>query len=89
MSSKRLGRVTFNCSYVVDLDDKVMVEEAKLAVWEDVHSAVKYDEVQKWIEVSPAADAAPEEIPEFLLAVPTAAGTVSDDMPPFDEDYDA
>lgn len=66
----RLGRVEFCCSYVVDLDDEAMVAEAQIAVYEDVHNAVKFDEVEAWIEVEedPTADAA--DIPEFLTSSP-------------------
>lgn len=62
----RLGRVYFNINYVVDLDNKEMVAEAKQCVFEDVMNAVKNDELVANIKVTadPAAD--PNDIPEFL-----------------------
>jgi hypothetical protein len=63
----RLGRVTYSVNYVVDLDNKDMVDEAKQCVFEDVMNAVKYDEVTNWINVEDAPDADPSDIPEFLL----------------------
>lgn len=63
----RLGRVTYTVSYVVDLDNRDMVDEAKQCVFEDVMNAVKYDEVAHWIKVEDAPDADPSDIPEFLL----------------------
>lgn len=63
----RLGRVYFNINYVVDLDNKDMVDEAKQCVFEDVMNAVKYDEVAAHIEVVSDATATEEDIPEFLL----------------------
>ena len=35
----RLGRVEFNIGYVVDLDNEIMVSEAKGAILEDVINA--------------------------------------------------
>lgn len=66
----RLGRVEFRCSYVVDLDDPMMVEDAQLAVYEDVHNSVRFDEVEAWIEVKEDPNANPADIPEFLLVSP-------------------
>lgn len=63
----RLGRVSFNINYVVDLDNQDMVDEAKQCVFEDVMNAVKYDEVAAHIEIELAPAASKEEIPEFLL----------------------
>jgi len=61
------GRVTFNVSYVVDLDNKDMIGDAKQCVFEDVMNAVKYDEVAALIKVAADPAAAQEDIPEFLL----------------------
>jgi hypothetical protein len=63
----RLGRVYFSSSYVVDLDDPDMVAHAKDAVYEDICSANKYDEMGIWIKADAAPDASPNDIPEFLL----------------------
>ena len=62
-----LGRVTFNVSYVVDLDNKNMVDDAKQCVFEDVMNAVKHDEVAALITVATDSTATQEDIPEFLL----------------------
>lgn len=61
------GKVEFTVSYVVDLDDKDMVEDARQCVFEDVMNAVKYDEVANQIKVKADPAAKPEDIPEFLL----------------------
>lgn len=63
----RLGRVYFNINYVVDLDNKEMVAEAKQCVFEDVMNAVKNDELVANIKVTADPTANPNDIPEFLL----------------------
>ena len=65
----RLGRVTFNINYVVDLDNTDMVDEAKQCVFEDVMNAVKYDEVVNHIKVEYDPTAKHEDISEFLLTL--------------------
>ena len=62
-----LKRVTFNISYVVDGDNQDMVDDAMTAVYDDVHNAVKFDEVASYIEVVDAPGANEEDIPEFLI----------------------
>ena len=63
----RLGRVSFTISYVVDLDNTDMVDEAKQCVFEDVMNAVKYDEVPDCIKIEQDPTANQQDIPEFLL----------------------
>jgi len=63
----RLGRVYFSSSYVVDLDNKDMVQQAKDAVYEDVCSANKYDEMDVWIKSEADEGATESDIPDFLL----------------------
>lgn len=63
----KLGRVSFNINYVVDLDNKDMVAEAKQCVFEDVMDAVKHDEVTAHIKVAADETATENDIPEFLL----------------------
>ena len=64
---KRLARVVFDLSYVVDADNPDMVEEAKNCIYEDVMSALKYNEVFNYIEVQqPDPTLKEEDIPEFL-----------------------
>jgi hypothetical protein len=62
----RLGRVEFKISYVVDLENENMVDEARQCVFEDVMTAVKYDEVDKNIDIVEDSTADAEDIPEFL-----------------------
>lgn len=67
----RYGRVFFEISYVVDLDDRDMVDDAKQCVFEDVMSAVKNDEVTECIKIKLDPEARADDIPEFLLNQPT------------------
>lgn len=46
----RLGVVELKVSYVVDLDNKDMVENAIDTVADDIYSMVKHDEVANWIK---------------------------------------
>ena len=68
MSKKkmRLGRVQISMSYVVNLNDADMVQEAKDCLYEDLMNAYKYDEIGANIEVIKTNDKA-SDIPEFLL----------------------
>lgn len=62
----RLGRVVFDLGYVVDLDNDAMVEDAKTCVIEDIHNAIKYGELEQYLEIREDPDAKVEDIPEFL-----------------------
>jgi hypothetical protein len=66
---KRLGRVVFDLGYVVDLDDREMIEEARTSIVEDIYSAIKYGELDQYIEIrdDPEATADEADIAEFLL----------------------
>jgi len=64
---KRFGRVVFDLGYVVDLDDEEMVEEARTSIVEDIYSAMKYGELDQYIEVREDSAAREEQIAEFLL----------------------
>jgi hypothetical protein len=66
----RTGKVEITHSYIVDLDTPDMVQEAKDALYEDVMSAVKFDELHAMIDVNEAPDADPGEIAEFLQEEP-------------------
>lgn len=63
----RLGRIGVSYHYVVDLDNKEQVSDAKISYMEDLYSAVKYDEVANLVDIM---DALPEDsaddIPGFL-----------------------
>ena len=63
----RLGRVTYSASYVVDLDNQAMVDEAFDSVLEDITNAVKLNEVYDGIKISEADKTLkPSDIPSFL-----------------------
>lgn len=62
----RLGRVYATFGYVVDLDDKDMVEHAKTATEEDISNAAKFDELDANIDVKEDPDAKEEDIAEWL-----------------------
>ena len=61
----KLGRIVVY-SYVVDLDNKEMVERAKTCAYEDIMNAVKYNEVGNLLSVEEAPNLDPSDIPEFL-----------------------
>jgi hypothetical protein len=64
----RLGRIAFDLGYVVDLDNNEMVEDAKVCILEDIENAIKFGELDQYLEVQPAPDNATEaDIPEFLI----------------------
>jgi hypothetical protein len=62
----RLGKVRVLSEYVVDLDDENMVSSAKISLYEDLMNAVKFDELEAWIEVVEAPEANESDIPGFL-----------------------
>ena len=63
----RLGKVTMDMGYVVDLDNEDMVSEARDCMYEDLTDAVKYDELKSWITVGePDSSLNEGDIPEFL-----------------------
>lgn len=62
----RLGRVAIDISYVVDLDNRAMVNAAVEALFEDIMNAVKYDEVASYIKVNKDPKARRSHIPSFL-----------------------
>lgn len=64
---KMLGRVCISHSYVVDLDNPEMIQEAKDCLFEDLMNAYKYDEVHLYIDVKADKTASVNDIPDFLL----------------------
>ena len=62
----RLGRVQISHSYVVDLDNKEMVEDGTEALYDDLMNAVKFDELGANIVVLEDSTATEDEIPSFL-----------------------
>jgi hypothetical protein len=59
-------RIKLSGDYIV-LNDPEMIRHAKDALFEDIHNAVKHDEVADWLEVVPAPEGTLDRIPEFLL----------------------
>lgn len=62
----RLGRVVLNMGYVVDLDNDDMVIQAREALYSDIMSLVKYDEIGESIETVEDSSLKKEQIPDFL-----------------------
>jgi len=63
----RYGRVSFSISYVVDLDDPEMIDEAREMLAEDVQDAIRYGEVSAYIETEPDAAATEADISDYLI----------------------
>lgn len=64
----RLGKVIVGHGYVVDLDNQDMVDHAREALYEDIMSMVKYDEVSHCISIIKNSKGLSEnDIPEFLM----------------------
>ena len=67
----RLGRVTIEHGYVVDLDNEEMVEQAICCVYEDLLQAYKSNEIEHWIGKEEADRFNPayseDDIPDFLI----------------------
>lgn len=63
----RYGRVTFSVSYVVDMDDAEMIDEAREMLAEDVADAIRYREVGDVVEVEPDPNATEADIHDTLI----------------------
>lgn len=63
----KLGRVTLNLDYVVDMDNPEMVRQATECFYEDLMQGYKYDNIMNWIDVIEDKNATEDMIPEFLL----------------------
>lgn len=66
-TKKRLGRVYIDFGYIVDLDNKEMVDDARTCLIEDLINAFKHSDIEQYIDVEEAPDASEDAIPEFLL----------------------
>jgi hypothetical protein len=66
MRKKKIGIVKLSLDYVVDLDNYDMVEHAKDALYEDIWTAIKYNEINDYISVEISKDKTEKDIPEFL-----------------------
>ena len=64
--AKRLGRVIYSSSYVVDIDNQAMVDEAIESVLEDITNAVKLNEVYDGIKIEEDETLKASDIPSFL-----------------------
>ena len=66
----RLGKVIVEHSYVVDLDNEEMVEQAEACLYEDLLQAFKSNEIEHWIGKKEADRFNPayseDDIPSFL-----------------------
>lgn len=65
-AKKILGRVRISHSYIVDMSNKDMVQEAKDCLYEDLMNAYKYDELAGWIDVEEDKNAKESDIADFL-----------------------
>lgn len=63
----KLGKIYISHKYIVDLEDQNMIEQAKIAMYEDLMNAVKYDELHLWINIDQDDTAEEQDIPEFLI----------------------
>lgn len=64
----RLGKITLDFEYVVDLDNEEMVERAKNCLYEDIMNSSKYGELFDYITEGKEDPALKEsDIPEFLI----------------------
>ena len=67
----RLGKVTIEHGYIVDLDNEDMVEQAICCVYEDLLQAYKSNAIEDWIGTKEADRFSPayskDDIPEFLI----------------------
>ncbi|NBO98757.1 MAG: hypothetical protein EBU90_01335 [Proteobacteria bacterium] len=68
MSRKNLARIVIDLSYVVDINDPDMIEEATQCIYEDIMNAVKYNELENYIVMQdPDPNLTEDDIPEFLV----------------------
>ena len=63
----KLGRISLDLNYIVDMDNEEMVRHATEALYEDLMQGVKYGDIANWIRISEDKDAKEDMIPEFLL----------------------
>ena len=63
----KLGRISLDLNYIVDMDNEEMVRHATEALYEDLLQGVKYGDLANWIRISEDKDAKEDMIPEFLL----------------------
>lgn len=63
----RIGKVVFQISYPVDLDNEEMVTHAKEAIWEDLSNGFKYSLAEGYIKIDSSDNLLTEDdIPDFL-----------------------
>jgi hypothetical protein len=64
---KKYQRLIIDIGYVVNAGDDEMIQHAKTALYEDIMSMVKHDELFDAIKTIDAPEATEADIPEFLL----------------------
>lgn len=67
MKERKLATVGFAIEYVVYADDPEMIQHAKDAIFEDLCSAIKYDEESEYIDVTETGRESEDRISSFLL----------------------
>jgi len=81
----RLGKVTIDVGYVVDLEDPDMVAHAVDSLYEDVLDAVKYNELGNWIHIGDYDSTLSEaDIPSFLIEEKKLREEIKNDTPGMD-----
>jgi hypothetical protein len=75
----KLGKIVLDLSYVVDLNDQDMVDQAKECIYEDIMNAYKYNEIHNYIEVIESPESKESDIPEFLLEMAEEMKEYEDD----------
>jgi hypothetical protein len=63
----KLGRISLDLNYIVDMDNDEMVRQATEALYEDLMQGIKYGDLANWIRINEDKDAKEDMIPEFLL----------------------
>jgi hypothetical protein len=63
----RLGKISYEVFYIVDLDNKDMVDHAKEAIYEDVCAAARAADFDSHIDINHSPESSENDIEEFLL----------------------
>ena len=64
----KLGRVTIDLGYVVDMDNDEMVDRAKQNLYDDIRTLDNNDELSAWIGVHEDNTLTENDIPEYLTS---------------------
>jgi hypothetical protein len=63
----RFGKVEFMIGYIVDLDNKDMVELAKDYIVEDINVCVKYNDTYNYIDMVEDSSLTEDDIPQCIV----------------------